>query len=84
MMARQQRLGRDLNREEEGERGGYGVLWFVYSDGVLLSYSGVAVDDRHGNIRGHGGVDVRHGAPLSPPLYCTGRGRPQGGLAHVL
>ena len=33
MMARQQRLGRDLDGEEEGEREGYGVLGFVYRDG---------------------------------------------------
>ena len=83
-MVRQQRLGRDLDGEEEGEREGYGVLGFVYRDGGLLSYSGVSADDRHGDIRGHGGVDVRHGAPLPPPLHCIGREKPQGGLAHVL
>ena len=40
-MARQQRVGRDLNREEEIEQGGYGTLGFVYNDVGLLSYSGV-------------------------------------------
>ena len=45
------------------------ALGFVQRRRGALIHRGDSLDDQHGDIHGHGGVDVRHDVPLLPPLY---------------